>query len=181
MRLRRTECPNLVRSVKRRIELSTQVELLNPILGAAAAVIAGTVDELPAKGQISLLNQSVTSQQVNVIVRGAGQISGIVMVGMSFITADRIASQMLDQAIKSFDQHAANAIAELVSRVGLQAKSLLQECGIACEFSSPAVIKGTRVELPDLCIPAIVVPLATSLGEIHLTVGLRKLAMTSAA
>lgn len=161
--------------------MSTQVELLNPILGAAAAVIAGTIDELPAKGQISLLNQSVTSQQVNVILRAGGQISGLVTVGMSFITADRIASLMLDQAIKSFDQHAANAIADLVNRVGLQAQSLLQESGMSSEFSEPAVIKGTRVDIPDLCLPAIVVPLATSLGDIYLTIGLRRLTLSNAA
>jgi len=161
--------------------LSTQVELLNPILGAAAAVIAGTIDELPVKGQVSILSQSSTSQQVNVILRAAGQISGLVTVGMNFITADRIASHMLDQAIKSFDQHAANAIADLVNRVGRQAQSLLQESGMTCEFSDPAVIKGTRVEIPDLYLPAIVVPLATSLGEVHLTVGLRRLSLPNAA
>lgn len=161
--------------------MSTEVELLNPILGATAAVIAGSIDELPTKGQVMVLNQAATSQQVNVILHAAGQVSGLVTIGMSFITADRIASFMLGQSIKSFDQQAANAVAELVNRIGLQAKSLLHECGLKGEFSMPAVVKGTRVDLPDLCLPAIVVPFMTSLGEVQLTIGMRRRELATAA
>lgn len=161
--------------------MSVDVQLLNPFLGAACEVLQQVVDECPTKGQIAIQNAPVTTQQVNVILRASGQLDGVVVVGMSFITADRLASVMLDQAIKSFDQAAANAVAELVTRLSTHAKLLLHESGLRCELSSPAVIKGSRVEVSGLSLPAIIVPIDTSIGEIQLIIGLRKLAHTQAA
>lgn len=161
--------------------MSAEVQLINPFLGAAIAVLQQVVDEGPTKGQIALQNTPVTTQQVNVILRASGQLDGVVVVGMSFITADRLASVMLNQAIKSFDQAAANAVAELVTRLSAQAKLLLQESGYRCELSSPAVIKGSRVEVSGLSLPAIIVPIDTCVGEVQLIIGLRRLAHTLAA
>lgn len=119
-----------------------------------------------------MLGQPFTGSQVSVIIRVSGDFSGVVMFGMGLITADRLASVMLVQQVKSFDQLAANALASLVHRVAHVAHAEFCNSGINCEFSSPAIIKGSRVELHDLALPAVVVPLATSLGEIQLTVGL---------
>lgn len=150
------------------------VEALNPFLSAACNAIQQTTEELPAKGQLSVLGQASTSQQVNVVIRVNGGLEGVVLIAMSFITADRFASVMLDQPVKNFDQAAATAIADLVNGISSRAKLLLQEAGMRCELGSPAVIKGTRVDISGMFIPAVVVPIETSLGEIYLTIGVRK-------
>lgn len=150
------------------------VEALNPFLSAACHAIQQTTEELPAKGQLSVLGQASTSQQVNVVLRVSGGLEGVVLIAMSFITADRFASVMLEQAVKNFDQAAATAIAELVTSIAGRAKVSLQEAGMRCELGPPAVIKGTRVEISGMFVPAVVVPIETSLGEVFLTIGVRK-------
>lgn len=157
------------------------VEALNPFLSAACHAIQQTTEELPAKGQLSVLGQASTSQQVNVVLRVSGGLEGVVLIAMSFITADRFASVMLEQAVKNFDQAAATAIAELVTSIAGRAKVSLQEAGMRCELGPPAVIKGTRVEISGMCVPAVVVPIETSLGEVFLTIGVRKNPATQAA
>lgn len=157
------------------------VEALNPFLSAACTALEQTTEELPSKGQLSVLGQAMTSQQVNVVLRVNGSLEGVVLIAMSFITADRIASVMLDQAVKNFDQAAATAIAELVNGISNRARALLQEAGMRCDLGPPAVIKGSRVDISGMFVPAVVVPIETSLGEVFLTIGVRKHPATQAA
>jgi len=150
------------------------VEALNPFLSAACNALQQVTEEVPAKGQLSVLGQASTSQQVNVVLRVTGGLEGVVLIAMSFITADRFASVMLDQPVKNFDQAAATAIAELVNSIASRAKVMLQEAGMRCELGPPAVIKGSRVDISGMFVPAVVVPIETTLGEVLLTIGVRK-------
>lgn len=161
--------------------MTIPIEAINPWIGAAFSVIGSVLDEEPAKGPLAILAQPYTACQVTVLVRVSGELSGVVMFGMGLVAADRLASVLLIQHVKSFDQVAANALAGLVHRVSREAHRELSQAGIQCEFSSPAIMKGSRVEIHDLALPAVVVPLTTSIGEIFLTVGLRQSAATRAA
>lgn len=161
--------------------MSIQLEALNPWIGAAFSVMGTVLEEEPTKGPLAVLAQPLTACQVNVLVRVTGDFSGVVVFGMGLVTADRIASVMLTQHVKSFDQVAANALASLVHRITLQAQSAFAQSGLRCEFSSPAIMKGSRVEIHDLALPAVVVPLTTSMGDVLLAVGLRRTQASRAA
>lgn len=161
--------------------MSIQLEALNPWIGAAFSVMGTVLEEEPKKGPLSVLTQPYTACQVNVIVRVGGDFSGVVVFGMGLVTADRIASVMLIQHVKSFDQIAANALASLVHRITGQANAAFAESGIRCEFDSPAIMKGSRVEIHDMSLPAVVVPLSTSMGDVLLAVGLRRTQSARAA
>ncbi len=151
-----------------------KVQYINPFIDAAGRVIEMVLGMAPSKGQLSMLPSVFTSQQCNVITGVTGQVQGQVIYGMSLITADKVASAMLGQPVRTFDQLAASAIAELGNMITGNASVLLSEAGFACDITPPSIVRGTNVKMSTLAIPALVVPLCMELGEIELMVCLKE-------
>ena len=93
---------------------------------------------------------------------------------MSLITADKIASKMVGEAIRTFDYRAARAIAELGRLISSDALSQLAIAGYVCDITPPTIIRGANVKLSTLSIPALVLPICTRQDEIELTVSVRE-------
>ncbi len=151
-----------------------KVEYVNPFVNAAFSVIEMAIGLKPEKGQLGMRPAVFTSQQCNVITGVTGQIEGQVIYGMSLITADKVASQMLGQPIRTFDQLAASAIAELGNMITGNAMALLSEAGYICDITPPSIIRGTNVKISTLSIPSLVIPICLEIGEIELTVSLKE-------
>jgi chemotaxis protein CheX len=150
-----------------------KVEYINPFIVAANSVLEMVLGASPLKGNLAMQPATFTSQQCNVVCGVTGQAHGQVIYGMSLTTADKIASQMLGQPIKTFDQLAASAIAELGNMISGHAMSKLSEGGYLCDITPPTIIRGKDVKISTLSIPAIVIPLVTEQGEMFITVGLQ--------
>ncbi len=151
-----------------------KVEFINPFVVAAFNVIESVLGEQPSKGQLSMRPLTFTSQQCNLMTGVVGSIEGQVIYGMSLTTADKIASTMIGQPVRTFDQLAASAIAELGNMITGNAVTLLSEAGCVCDITPPSLIRGTNVKINMLNIPALVVPVCLSQGTIELTVSLRE-------
>ncbi len=151
-----------------------KVQYINPFVDASFKVIEMVLNMKVEKGQLAMRPAVFTSQQCNIITGVTGKVEGQVMYGMSLITADKVASQMLGQPVRTFDQLAASAIAELGNMITGNASVLLSEAGYSCDITPPSIIRGTNVKMSTLNIPALVVPLCIDLGEIELTVSLQE-------
>jgi chemotaxis protein CheX len=90
-----------------------KAEYINPFISAAFNVFQMMVGVTPEKGQLSARKGIFTSQQCNIVLGVTGQLEGQIIIGMSIFTADKIASKMLGTTIRTFDELAASAIAEL--------------------------------------------------------------------
>lgn len=150
-----------------------KVEYINPFVLGASTVLEMVLGSSPEKGTIAMLPASFTSEQVNVVCGVTGQIHGSLIYGMSLQSADQIASAMLGQPIKIFDQLAASAIAELGNMISGNAMIHLSEVGYICEITPPTLIQGNNVRISTLSVPAIVIPLTTAQGPLSVTVGLQ--------
>lgn len=151
-----------------------KVQYINPFVNASFTVIEMVLGMKPEKGALAMKPAVFTSQQCNIITGVTGKVEGQVVYGMSLLTADRIASAMLGQQIRTFDQLAASAIAELGNMITGNASSLLTEAGFPCDITPPSIIRGTNVKMSTLNIPALVVPICLEIGEIELTVSLKE-------
>ncbi len=140
---------------------------------AANSVLEMVLGAAPIKGPLAMQPATFTSQQCNVVCGVTGQAHGQVIYGMSLITADKVASHMLGQPIKTFDQLAASAIAELGNMISGHAMSKLCDGGFICDITPPTIIRGRDVKISTLSIPAIVIPLETEYGPLSITVGLQ--------
>lgn len=151
-----------------------KIQYVNPFVNAAFSVISTTLGIKPEKGQLAMRPSVFTSQQCNIITGVTGRIEGQVLYGMSLMTADKIASVMLGQQIRTFDQLAASAIAELGNMITGHAMAKLADAGYICDITPPSIIRGTNVKISMLDIVALVVPIRTDLGEIELTISLHE-------
>ena len=151
-----------------------KVQYINPFVTAAFSVVKTMMQVEAVKGELAMRPAMFTSQQCNVLTGVTGQIHGQVIYGMSLITADKIASQMLGQPIRTFDQLAASAIAELGNMITGNASALLADAGYECDITPPSVIRGTQVKISTLNIPALVVPIHLPMGDLELTVCLQE-------
>lgn len=151
-----------------------KAEYINPFVIAAVNVFQMMLGITPQKGQLSARKGIFTSQQCNIVLGVTGKLEGQLIYGMSIFTADKIASKMLGTTIRTFDELAASAIAELGNMISGAALTELASRGIHCNLSPPSLIRGTNVKISTLEIPALVIPLVTDLGEIEINVGLNE-------
>jgi chemotaxis protein CheX len=151
-----------------------KVEYINPFVTAAYNVLEMVLSQKPSKGQLGMRPSVFTSQQCNVITGVTGRIEGQVIYGMSLLTADKVASTMLGQPIRTFDQLAASAIAELGNMITGNAMSLLSEAGYVCDITPPTIVRGSNVKISTLSIPAIIIPICIEQGLVELTVSLQE-------
>jgi chemotaxis protein CheX len=152
---------------------NVSVQFINPFLAASFSVLSMILGDVPTKGSPSAQTDNATSQQVNVLVGVVGQAEGHVIFGMSLATADRIASVMIGSPVVSFDQLAASAIAELCNMICGNALLQISEAGFTCDLAPPSVVRGSKVEICSLSLPAIVLPLVLEQGEFTITVALQ--------
>jgi chemotaxis protein CheX len=152
-----------------------KVEYVNPFVSAAFKVIEMMLSIKPEKGQLSMRPTVFTSQQCNVITGVTGQIEGQIIYGMSLLTADKMASVMLGQPIRTFDQLAASAIGEFGNMVTGNASTSLSEAGFQCDITPPSIVRGSNVRITTLNIPALVVPLdLPGVGQLEIIVSLQE-------
>jgi len=151
-----------------------KVQYINPFMNAACSVIQTVLSMAPEKGQLAMRPSVFTTQQCNIITGVTGRVEGQVIYGMSMITADKIASIMLGQPVRTFDQLAASAIAELGNMITGNAAAGLSEAGFVCDITPPTIVRGTNVKMSTLSIPALVVPLQLEIGIIEMTVSLQE-------
>lgn len=151
-----------------------KIEYINPFIEAGFSVLERVLREKPSRGELAARQSVFASQQCSVIVGVTGQVTGVVLYGMSLATAVQIASRMLDQPVKTFNQLAGSAVAELTNMITGNAMSLLAESGFICEISPPTVIKGSNVRIDTVDAAALVIPIETGVGSIEIDVSLRE-------
>jgi chemotaxis protein CheX len=152
-----------------------KTEYISPFIDAAFSVIKHVLGEEPGRGgDVSARQSTFTTQQCSVIVGVTGGVTGVAVYGMSLATAEQVASRMLDRPVKTFNQLASSAVAELTNMITGNAMSLLAETGYICDISPPTVIRGSNVRLGTLDLTMLVIPIRTSVGTIEINVSLRE-------
>jgi chemotaxis protein CheX len=152
-----------------------KVDYVNPFVVACRSVLKQVVKVEPELGRVTARPRIFTTQQCNILAGIAGHIEGQVIFGMSLITADRLATQMLGHPVVTFDQMAASAITELGNMIAGNAVTLLADAGFPAQITPPTIIRGTNVRVSTLDIPALSIPMAVGdLGDLEVNVSLRE-------
>lgn len=159
-----------------------KAQYVNPFAQGALDVMKQVLNVTPERGDISARPKLFTTQQINIVCGITGPVEGLVIYGMSMITADKIATRMIGTPVLTFDQLAASAIAELGNMVSGCAMSNLAVQGLACEITPPTIIRGTNVRISTLDVPAIVIPLKLAdIGTVEVNVSLQERKKASVA
>lgn len=149
------------------------VDYIAPFVKAAFSIFGAVLNSTLSQDEQTIQPSIFTIHQCNVIFGITGQIQGTVIFGMSRSVADRIASIMLDYPVKTFDQLAASAIAELGNMTCGNALMQLAEAGYVCDNTPPTVVLG-RAKICTLTAPAIMIPFTLEQGQLFLSIDLQK-------
>lgn len=153
--------------------MSSEAKFINPFVSGAQSVLSMMLGEPPVRGPLAAESTTATSNQVNVVVGVTGDAQGTIIVGMSLTCADKIASKMIGQPIRTFDSLAASAIAELGNMICGNALTQLSQDGLICDITPPTVIRGQKVQIASTASPTIHIPFSLSYGDVTLSIALK--------
>lgn len=152
-----------------------KVEYVTPFVSGSTRVLEQVMNLKAERGKLSARPQMFTAQQLNIVCGITGDVAGQVIYGMSMATANQVAGMMIGQPVKTFDQLAASAIAELGNMISGNSATLLTEQGYDCDITPPTIIKGANVKISTTDAPALVIPvLIGDYGELEINVSLRE-------
>lgn len=152
-----------------------KVEYVTPFVAGSMSVFQSLGNIKGERGKLAARPQMFTAQQLNIVCGLTGDIAGQVIYGMSMVTANNIASKMIGQSVKTFDQLAASAIAELGNMISGNSATLLTQQGYNCDITPPTIIKGSNVRISTNDVPALVIPIQLhDVGELEINVSLQE-------
>jgi chemotaxis protein CheX len=157
-----------------------KVEFVGPFVQAGFSVIETLLKDRAERGPLSMRAVTFTTQQITIIAGVNGDVQGAALYGMSYVTAEKIASAMIGMAVKEMDEMAWSAISELGNIITGNAVELLYRTGYKCDITPPSVIQGSDTQV-STCVPALVVPMTTKFGRLEINVALREAVVKKAA
>lgn len=143
---------------------------LNAVIQAASTVLEERTSTSVERGQPSMYRAHCTRHDVTALVGIAGDVRGLVLVGMSTVTARRIASALSGETFAELDSAAQEAIRELGVMFSGKASLLLGEGGATVSISPPSLVLARGTLLTAHKVPHMCIPLRTSLGDVDLCV-----------
>ena len=147
-------------------------ELEKPFIVAAFSVLESILGETPEKGDAIVQSDKLVRSEMTFSIGITGAVTGHIMLGMSYETADAIASKMIGMPTSHEDSLAASALAELTNMICGNGLMHLGSLGLVCDMTPPTIISGKNIEISTLSVPSLVVPLQLELGELSVMVSL---------
>ena len=148
-------------------------KLLNPFVQAAVEVLKAEVEADVSRGELSVQNSSLTSEDITVLINLIGDVYGVVMYGMQKNTCLNLVSKIMGQEFTELNSLAQSGVAELGNVISGRATIRFSETGFKSNISPPTVLTGNGVEISTLDFPRIVVPLNTQFGALTVHLALR--------
>lgn len=144
-----------------------RAEHLEPFVAAARDIMEQELSCQVEAGKLTVAGGSCTTQDVTAIIGIKGQITGLVLYGMSEEMAKAIVGQLMGETVEELDDLAMSGIGELANWISGRATTLLSELGIVADIAPPVLLQGSGSRVSTSGIQRLVVPLKTDLGVIE--------------
>lgn len=151
-----------------------RVEYINPFVESSVNVLKEVLGLQVKRENVSLKSKALPVLDIAVIVGLVGQVEGRVIFDLDRQTALNIASKMNDETLTEFDDLAKATITELGNMITGRAVTKLSELGYKFDVTPPAIFSGTNMEISDVNIEALIVPIETEIGRVEVNVALRE-------
>ena len=151
-----------------------RVEYINPFVESSVSVLKEVLGLQVKRENVSLKAKAIPILDIAVIVGLVGQVEGRVIFDLTKKTALNIASKMNEESLSEFDDLAKATITELGNMITGRAVTRLSELGYKFDVTPPAIFSGQNMEISDINIEALVVPIETELGRVEINVALRE-------
>ena len=126
---------------------------------------------LDLKRAESVTNQ-VTTDDVSVYITVNGDAPGIVIYGFNLSTAKKVVGTMMGQEVKSLDDVANSALAELANMITVHASAELSASGVGCTFNAPLILQPAGIRLEYMTNPHMRATFGSELGNLNIHISL---------
>lgn len=151
-----------------------RVEYINPFVESAFNVLKEVLGTEVQRGELFLKRTTQPVMGVAAIVGLAGDVEGRVLFDMSMQTAVDLASAMNGETLPSLDDLGKATITELANMITAQAVTKLYDLGFKFDLTPPAIITGDNMQVTDMDVEALIVPMELTLGKIEVNVAIRE-------
>lgn len=151
-----------------------RVEYINPFVESAFSVLKEVLGTEVQRGELFLKRTTQPVMGVAAIVGLAGDVEGRVLFDMSMQTAIDVASAMNGETLPSLDDLGKATITELANMITAQAVTKLYDLGFKFDLTPPAIITGDNMQVTDMDVEALIVPMELSVGRIEVNVAIRE-------
>jgi chemotaxis protein CheX len=151
-----------------------RVEYINPFVESTFNVLKDVLGTDVQRGELYLKRTTQPVMGVAAIVGLAGDVEGRVLFDMSMKTAIDLASAMNGETLPSLDDLGKATITELANMITAQAVTKLYDLGFKFDLTPPAIITGDNMQVTDMDVEALIVPMTLSLGKIEVNVAIRE-------
>ena len=151
-----------------------RVEYINPFVESAFNVLKEVLGTEVQRGELYLKRTTQPVMGVAAIVGLAGDVEGRVLFDMSMQTAIDVASAMNGETLPSLDDLGKATITELANMITAQAVTKLYDLGFKFDLTPPAIITGDNMQVTDMDVEALIVPMQLTVGKIEVNVAIRE-------
>jgi chemotaxis protein CheX len=151
-----------------------RVQIVNRYVQSALDVISKETAAEVKRGGLLLEGNPYTTEDVTAVIGISGSLTGSIYLSMAEPTALKMISAIIGQDTTELDELGQSGIAEMANVIAGTAGIELAEEGIDTQINPPLVLVGRGARLSTVEIQRLVVPLATTHGEIKLHVALRE-------
>ena len=151
-----------------------RVEYINPFVEAAFNIIKEVLQTEINRDELYLKKSTQPVLGVAALVGLAGDVEGRVLIDMTKETAIKVASAMNGEELTSLDELVKATITELANMVTAQAVTKLHDLGFKFDLTPPSIITGENMEVSDINVEALIVPLDLPHGKIEINVAIRE-------
>jgi chemotaxis protein CheX len=151
-----------------------RVEYINPFVEAAFSIMKEVLNTDVQRKELYLKKTSQPVMGVAAIVGLAGDVEGRVLIDMSEDTATQMASVMNNEELTEIDALVKATITELANMITAAAVTKLHDLGFKFDLTPPSIITGTNMQVTDLNVEALIVPLSIPQGLVEINVAIRE-------
>lgn len=151
-----------------------RVEYINPFVESAFSILKEVLQTEINREELYLKKSTQPVMGVAAIVGLAGDVEGRVLIDMSKETAMKVASTMNGEELSTMDELVKATITELANMITAQAVTKLHELGFKFDLTPPAIMTGDNMQVTDLNVEALIVPLGLPQGKIEINVAIKE-------
>lgn len=150
-----------------------KVEYIGPFAEAAYEMLKQILEVPITRGKLALNHSPIYSKGMVVVIGLAGEIEGRVMYDMDKKTAVNIAGVMNGVPFDGIDDMVKSTIAELGNIITGRAVTVLNDRGFKFSITPPTLFVGDEMEMTDVGLDILVIPLESEHGKMIVNVALR--------
>ncbi|MGF7185853.1 chemotaxis protein CheX [Desulfitispora alkaliphila] len=151
-----------------------KVEYVNPFFKATNEVFNLMLSVETEKGELSVVEDMVSSKEANVVLGVTGDLRGNILFSFPKEMALEMVKIMSGMEMNEIDSFVSSALGEVANIIGGNAITNLSENNYTCDIVPPQIFVGQYKSLSMASGKALLVPLKTDIGQLDLHIFLKE-------